>query len=190
MFTLVTKDYATVAILLCILLLYLVFFRAIGSYDVMQIIAALRRNKSIKQSTKSFRIHFEDMQLEFRQATTFDHWWKLVCTAAVRLGFHSLKLEITNRDGSRQILEWQRKADLTLSKAEDASGAKSGFGRTEGLIAIDLPLNDRRSDQILQMHTELCIDKSLESTGTRLTLFMRLLDEHGIHTLPPEDADS
>lgn len=189
MFTLLTKDYKTLAILLCILLLYMLFFQAIGSYNVRQIVASLRRNASIKQDTNSFRMRFEDIQLEFRQATTFDQWWKIISLAASSLGFWSLKMDVANRDGSVQILEWRRDSDLTLSESKSGEGGLIA----EGLLAISLPVRNRRSKDMLHLHTEVCVDESLESTGTRLTMFMRLLDEHSIAELPiqpkeiPED---
>jgi len=188
MFTLVTKDYNTVAILLCILLLYMIFFQAIGSYNVRQIIAALRRNKSIKQSTKGFRVHFEDMQLEFRRAATFDRWWKVTSTAANRLGFQSLTMEVTNRDGTTRTLEWQRKDSAAKQPESSPPSHLSPSNFSPPVLSIKLPIPDRRSADPLAIQAKLCIDESLESTGTRLTLFMRLLDEHGIHTLISEKS--
>ncbi len=188
MFTLVTKDYNTLVILLCILLLYMLFFQAIGSYNVKLIIVAIRRNNSIKQSIRDFRMRFEDMQLEFRQAQTFDQWWKIISDAADRLGFQSLKMDITNRDGSRRTLQWHRKTSA-VRPACHAEASGEG-GTTYSSVAIVLPVRDRRSDKMLQMHTEVCIDESLESTGTRLTMFMRLLDEHSIADLPACHAEA
>ncbi len=195
MFTLMTKDYKTVAILLCILLLYLIFFQAIGSYNVSQIIAAIRRNTSIKQSTKGFRMRFEDMQLEFRQAATFDQWWKVMCTAATRLGFQSLTMEITNRDGTQRILEWSKDSDLKLNNLTLKTDSNLTLNHLKlktysNLIAIDLPVRDRRSAEPLAIQARICIDESLESTGTRLTLFMRLLDEHSIADLPSQEKET
>ena len=175
MFILVTTGTDSLAILLCILLLYLIFFKAIGSYNIRLTIAALRRNNLIKQSTKSYRAHFEEMLLEFRRATTFDQWWKIIADAADRLSFQSLTMEFVNRDGSTRLLQWTRDPDLTLNNLKL---------KTNNTTSINLPVLDRRDDQMLQMYAEVCIDETLESTGTRLTLFMRLLDEHSVADLP------
>ncbi len=209
MFTLITSGVDTIAILSCILLLYLVFFRAIGSYNVQHTIQAIKRNRAIKRDVKRYKDFFEDAQLQARRVESFDQWWQTVCSAAEQMDFNSISLPITNRDGTRRILEWKRNNsatqqpdasnDLKLNHLKPKTPAKlahltpktcpsNPLGLTPDpcsqLIHTSLPIKDRRTGSSLRLIIDIPADGSLESSNLRVTLFSRLLDEHSIADLP------
>ena len=168
MFTLATKNVQTVIILLCILLLYLLFFRVIGSVSISKTLSALQRNKALKQTENQYKTLFEDIQLQLRRADTFDQWWILIRKAAIRLNFQGISMDVTNRDGSIRTLAWQRKSDRFSS---------------HGTTSLTLPVRDRRSGPPLKLTATVNLGLSLETTGARITFFMRMLDEHSVGEL-------
>ena len=172
MFTLATKGFQTVIILLCIFLLYLLFFRVIGSIGIAKTLRAMQHNKALKQFTKTYQASSEQTQLGLRRVETFDQWWILIRKAAIRLNFQAISMEVTNRDGSVHFLSWRR---------------KSARFSIHGTTCLTLPVRDRRSAQTLSLTGEINLGPQLETTGTRLTLFMRLLDEHSIADLPTKN---
>jgi len=173
MFTLATHDYETLIVLLCLTILYLLFFRAIGSYDLKQTISAIKRNRSIKRAEKNFQNHFEDVQLEYRRAQSFNDWWRCTCNAAEHLEFVSMTVETESRDGTIRTLIWKQKNnDLPLYKTTD----------------VAIPFKDRRAGSNVRINAKVAQNDSLESAGKRMAYFMRLIDEHGISHLEKKQS--
>jgi len=114
------------------------------------------------------------IQLCFRQAATFHQWWQAVSKAAESMGFLSLSLPLTNRDGTHRTLTWRQDVKTP------------NFGQEE-LLKVNVPVRDRRTGPHLNLKAEVCKNGSLESAGRRFALFTRLIEEHNIQSLPNEN---
>lgn len=169
MFMLLTRDKQTIIVFVCILVLILLAFRAVGAVRLRETIAGLRRRYAIAHKVKQEMEDFEQVELYFRQAEIFDRWWEAVCFASDRMGFVKSFLPLTNRDGSERLLAWERAGENTPA---------------ERLVKTVLAIPDRRAGSLLNLEVQVRTDGSLESAGRRIALFGRLLEEYGIVNLP------
>ncbi|MCK4791340.1 MAG: hypothetical protein KAV87_46845, partial [Desulfobacteraceae bacterium] len=108
---------------------------------------------------------FENIELHFRQAEKFDEWWQAVCFATGEMDFVSVFLPLTNRDGTKRTLVWE-KGDGDIPASEN--------------VRMIVPVRDRRTDSSLKIEVQVRTNGSLESAGRRIALFTRLMDEHSI----------
>jgi len=150
----------------------LVFFHKTGSVRVWETIVAMRRNAAMSREQKVYRNVFEQSQLRFANAFTFDEWWRETCESARALQFRTLKLPLTNRDGLERIAEWN-------------SGPMPGPPQT---IKVTIPVRHRRSGGPLKAEAEVAVLDSLESAGARVTFFARLMEEHCLAALPVSNS--
>lgn len=93
------------------------------------------------------------------------------------MGFLSLSLPITNRDGTHRILTWRQ-------------DSKSPGSDPEKLLKVNVPIRDRRTGPHLNLKAEVCMNDSLESASRRVALFTRLIEEHDIVALPGNGVNS
>jgi len=177
MFMMVTRNSSSLLVFLSILLLLLLVFRIVGSIRLRETIAGLQEKYTLSSQMKEERRSFEEAQLVFRQAATFNQWWQAVSKAAESMGFLSLSLPLTNRDGTHHKLTWQQKVKTP------------NIGHEE-LLKVNVPVQDRRSGPHLNLKAEVCKNGSLESAGRRIALFTRLFDEHDIVDLPRNGTSS
>ncbi len=168
MFMLVTRNAQTIIVFVCILLLLILVFRAFGAIRFREMLTGLKQKYTIAQQTKQEIENFEQIELYFRNAQIFEQWWQAVCFAAERMGFARSLLPLTNRDGTRRTLTWER---------------NNGDIRTGDTIRSTLSIRDRRSGPPLNLEVQVNTNGSLESAGRRLTLFGRLLEEHSVTSL-------
>jgi len=168
MFMLFTRNAQTIVVFACILLLLFLAFRIVGSVQLRQTIAGVRRKYAISHQKKQEIESFENIELHFRQARIFEQWWHAVCFAAEKMDFVSGLLPLTRRDGSERTLVWE-KADSDVA-ADD-------------IIKMTVPIRDRRAGSRLHMEVRVRANGSLESAGRRLTLFGRLLEQYSIANL-------
>ncbi|MBN1816540.1 MAG: undecaprenyl/decaprenyl-phosphate alpha-N-acetylglucosaminyl 1-phosphate transferase [Sedimentisphaerales bacterium] len=168
-FLLVTQSAASLIIFLCCLILLLLIFRCVGAVRLDETIAGIQRRSEIAQRQRIERKDFEESQLHFRNARSFDEWWIAVCFTAQKLQFHRLALDLTNRDGSPRRLLWEY----------------SGGGSDMQAVELKLPIPDRRHASFIHMEVRVPQNGSLESVGRRVTFLARLIEEHGLHTLSP-----
>lgn len=173
MFMMLTREVGTVAIFFCVLLLLVLVFRVVGAIRLRDMIEGLRQKKTISQNTKQEIEYFERAELHFQQAKTFDQWWQAVCLATDTMGFVRSSLPLTNRDGTKRILVWEKTADN---------------GETDNVVKMTFPVIDRRYGSRLNLETHIHTNGSLESAGRRATLFARLIEEHGIANLPDKTS--
>jgi len=171
MFMMVTRNSNSLLVFLCILLLLLLVFRIVGSIRLRETIAGLQEKYALSSQMKEERRSFEEAQLVFRQAATFHQWWQAVSSAADRMGFWTLSLPLTNRDGTHRTLTWRQDVKTP------------NFGQEE-LLKVNVPVRDRRTGPHLNLKAEVCKNGSLESAGRRVSLFTRLMEEHDIAALP------
>ena len=174
MFMMVTRNSSSLLVFLCILLLLLLVFRIVGSIRLRETITGLREKYALSSKIKEERSSFEAAQLDFRRAETFKQWWQAVSKAADRMGFLSLSLPLTNRDGTHHKLTWRQDDKTPNSDHEE-------------LLKIKVPIRDRRSGPHLNLKAEVYKNGSLESAGRRIALFSRLIDEHNITSLLNEN---
>lgn len=169
MFMMVTRNSNSLIIFFCILLLLLLVFHVIGSVQLREIIAGLQQKYVISRQVQNEIKNFENAELHFRRAATFNQWWQAISTAADRMFFLSLSLPLINRDGTVRTLTWRDYSQTPESVHE--------------LLKVDVPIRDRRAGPPLNLRIEVYQNGSLESAGRRITLFTRLIEEYGIVSL-------
>ena len=147
------------------MLLLVLVFQVVGSVRLRETITGLKRKYSISNQKKQELETFENIELHFRQAEKFDEWWQAVCFAAGEMDFVSGFLPLTNRDGTKRTLVWE-KGDGNLPANE--------------IVRMIMPVCDPRADSSLNIEVQVRANGSLESVGRRIALFTRLMDEHGI----------
>jgi len=163
MFMMVTHDKNSIVIFACIIILMLLLFNVVGSVRLRETISGIQNKYEISSRCKQEQMKFEDAQLHFRNAHTFEQWWKAACKAAERLDFAWLSLKSEDEDGSTRTEIW-RMPDLKpdLSK----------------LVIMIIPLPQNADKTPLEFEMAIFVNGSLESAGHRATLFSRLIDEH------------
>ena len=173
MLMMVVRPGHALILLVCILFLLLLVFHVVGSVRPGRIVAAFAKRHTIIHREHQERKSFEEADLYFRRAGTFDQWWQAISTAAEKMDFWTVDLPLTNRDGTARALTWR----------QNGQDPDPGPG---GLVQVHVPVRDRRSGSLLRLKIELYRNGSLESAGRRVALFTRLIEEHDIATLPPE----
>jgi len=169
MFMIFTNPIQTMIIFLCILLLFVLAFVVAGSVTLRETINGLKRKYAVTSDIKREKDDFAQIQLHFSQAQNFEQWWQSVCHAAAQMNFITILLPLTNRDGTKRLLTWKK----NTKQAE-----------TKDLVKMILPVRDRRCNSELKLEAQIHAAGSLESAGRRLTLFSRLIEEHGMEKLP------
>jgi UDP-N-acetylmuramyl pentapeptide phosphotransferase/UDP-N-acetylglucosamine-1-phosphate transferase/glycosyltransferase involved in cell wall biosynthesis len=149
-------------------MILLAFFAIVGSLRVGDILSAFRRNRDISKLTTQYRHTFDEMQLRFLAARSFDGWWAEVCESLNRLDFVSLSLPLINRDGTSRTLNWNREIQ--------ASSAPT--------LNVSVPIRQRRAGGPLRAEVEVSAEGSLELAGRRVTVFARLMEENSLASLP------
>lgn len=163
LFILATENAGSIAIFISCLLILLLVFRIVGSVRLRETLQAIRDRRELNRAKRTEQRNFDDVQLHFQNAETFDDWLQSVCLAADRMNFAWLSLT-TDDEGIVYISVWRRgdyKPDLSRIVT----------------MTIPVPIDFSGS----QPHLKFAVihDNSLESAGRRATLFGRLIDEHG-----------
>ncbi len=168
MFMLFTQNAQTIVIFICILFLLLLVFRVVGSVKLHETITGLKRKHEIFSQKKHEIENFHDIELHFRQARVFEHWWQAVCFASDKMDFFQSSLPLTNRDGTSRMLVWEK-------ETKDI--------KPDETVRMIMPVRDRRSGPALDLEVRVHANGSLESATRRLALFSRLLDEYSVANL-------
>jgi UDP-GlcNAc:undecaprenyl-phosphate GlcNAc-1-phosphate transferase len=168
MFMLFTQDAQTIIIFICILFLLLLVFRVVGSVKLHETIDGFKRKHEISSQKKLEMENFENVELHFRKAKIFEHWWQAVCFAADKMDFLESSLPLTNRDGTKRELVWER-------ETKDIN--------PDEMVKMIIPVRDRRDGPPLNLEVKVHANGSLESATRRLNLFSRLLEEYSIAKL-------
>jgi UDP-N-acetylmuramyl pentapeptide phosphotransferase/UDP-N-acetylglucosamine-1-phosphate transferase/glycosyltransferase involved in cell wall biosynthesis len=144
-------------------------FRRAGSVRGRETLEAMRRNRAIGRETRRYQAAFNELQIGFREADTFDRWWQQVCKTAELLDFAKVNLPLRKRDETKAVLCWRRDA----SELVDSNS-----------ITAEVPIPQRRWGQTLRVEVEVIASEFLESAGQRLALFSRLMGEFSLVHLP------
>ncbi len=171
MFMLLTRNVQTIVVFTCILLLLIIVFRSIGSVGLKETIVNIRQKSTTSNQKKQEKENFEKAVLYFQQARKFDEWWQAVCLAADKMDFLSSLLPLTNRDGTKRTLCWEKNNNNI---------------DTDEIVKMTVPIHDRRASSALNLEVRVHANGSLESAGRRLTLFGRLLEEYSVAKLNTE----
>ena len=163
MFTLVAHGGGTLIIVFCILLLLLLVFRAVGSVQLGQTVAALQDKYRMAGQRRQDQRGFEQAQLHLRNARTAEQWWTAICGAAERMDFAWVSVKTTKKDGSVDAQIWR----MTRAQPDPSK-----------LVLMTIPLNGNGSEARHEFEIAICVNGSYESASRRATFFARLLDEH------------
>jgi UDP-GlcNAc:undecaprenyl-phosphate GlcNAc-1-phosphate transferase len=176
MFMMITHGSGTIVILFCVILLFLLAFRVVGSVRLRETIARLKYNKAIsREATEDSRL-FQQLHLAFGQTTSFRQWWQVLCKAAESHGILELCLIATAGSGRRHKFTWQSN---NHEKDQD-----------EEVISVKLPISRQRFGIDMEIEAKMPINGLLESTGRRIMLFGRLIDEYSGTALPNKAQNS
>jgi len=168
MFMLITTGVRTVVVFLCVLILLVMVFRVTGSVRLREIVQNLQKKYIVGKQVKEEFDSFQQTQLYFCRAETFDQWWGAICRAAENMGFATVALPLTNRDGTRRLLTWDGPHQ----------------GSEHDMVRMTFPVRDRRVGPPLKLRLTVAANGSLESTGRRTALFARLIDQYSLASLP------
>ncbi len=190
-----TTGRSSVVLFLACLLLLLLVFRLIGVVKLRQSLEGLRQRITISQQQRAERKIFEETQLLFHNAKTFDQWWDCMCKAAAAMGFSRLSLKMKNGSGE-QVHKWQRQAPShspTITKSnrmdrtETSDPLRKDDQALEDMLEISLPVREEATGNRGRFEIQVMPKGSLESAGRRAALFARLADEHNLGTIQYHD---
>jgi len=166
MFMMVARDISSLMIFFCVLLLLLLVFRVVGSVRLRETIAALQQKYAITQQVREETKSFEDAQLHFRNARTYDQWWSAVCKTAQQMDFAWLSLKTEDKDGTVRTEVWR-----TAEAQPDISN----------VVTMTVPLRNNGQAGAMEFEIAISVNGGLyESAGHRAALFGRLIDEHEV----------
>ena len=173
-FMITARSTGSVLIFFSCLTLLLLLFRMVGAVRLHETLAQIRRRSEWSRREHLERKLFEEAQLHFRDARTFDQWWACICKAAAALEFAKVCLELATRDNGGRTLMWQRP-----SNGEPQPGVAD-------LVHMEVPVKDRREAKVHRIEIDVLTRGSLQSASHRAALFARLAEEHGLDSLPQE----
>ena len=158
---------------ICIVLLLLLVFRAVGSVRLRETISGLQKRYAVDRQIRAEVRSFENIQLRFRQTQTLDDWWKVVCEAARQMGLVRLKLRLKDGDNAYSVFAWHKDSNGANARVEE--GMAISTHDTESGICAEIGVS---------------ANGCLESAGRRVALFSRLLDEHRVVDLSENEIES
>jgi len=165
MFMIVASNISSLMIFLCILLLLFFAFQVVGSVRLRETIAALQRKYAITQQVQEEIRSFEDAQLYFRNARTYDQWWSAICKTAEQMDFAWVSLKTRDKDGTVQTEVWR------IAEAQP---------NLSNIVTMTIPLRNHGQAEPIEFEIAVSVNGSYESAGHRATLFSRLIDEHEV----------
>lgn len=169
MFMMATRGINSLVVFLCILLILLLVFRIVGSVGLRETIAGLQKKYVITGRQIRERMCFDQAQLYFRRARTFNQWWDAVCEAAKRMDFAWVSLTTYDENGAIRTQVWRPDVTTVPDKSE--------------VIVMNVPVRNHGNACAMEFEIAILADSSLESASHRATLFNRLIDEHSVVAL-------
>jgi UDP-GlcNAc:undecaprenyl-phosphate GlcNAc-1-phosphate transferase len=175
MFMMVTRGSGTLIIFFCVLLLLLLAFRAVGAVRLRETIAKIKYNKAISRETAEDTHLFQEIHLAFRRTVSFRQWWQMVSDTAEKEGLSELCLTVTAKSWREHKFTWR-----SNNHEKDQSE----------VVTVKLPINRRRFGLAMEIEAKMPVNGLLESTGRRIMLFGRLIDEYRDTAQPNKTQDS
>ncbi len=151
------------------LLLLMSVFRVAGVLRFRKMFTQVQENLNRSREIRRERRDFESIRLRFREAWTFEQWWKAVRRMARRMGF--ARITITYRNGGNE----PRTMTYTHPSARTCD---------DRLMHLNIPVRNESHSGLEQVEIEVPVEEPLETIGRRISLFGRLLDEHSLADLP------
>jgi hypothetical protein len=167
MFMMVTRGSGTLIIFFCVLLLLLLAFRAVGAVRLRETIAKIKYNKAISRETAEDTHLFQEIHMAFRRTVSFRQWWQMVSDTAEKEGLSELCLTVTAKSWREHKFTWR-----SNNHEKDQSE----------VVTVKLPISRRRFGLAMEIKAKIPINGLLESTGRRIMLFGRLIDEYSSTT--------
>jgi len=149
----------------------ILLFHVLGAIRFREALAALKRNLAMSREARARRRTFEEMQLRLREATTIPQWWRVVRRAGRHLGFARICVQVQYDSGETRQLQWHLPGHR----------GNGGNGRA---VHLTLPVRHWPDGETVRASIDIPVNGSLETAGSRLTLFGRLMDEHSPADLP------
>ena len=174
MFMMITHGSGTIVIFFGVILLLLLAFRAVGAVRLRETIAKIKYNKTISKETAEDTRLFQEIHLGLRQTASFRQWWQMVCDAAESQGILELSLIATVRSGRRHKFTWQ---------------SNNHENNHHEAVSVKLPISRQRFGIDMEIEAKMFVNGSLESTGRRMMLFGRLIDEYSRTAQPNKVED-
>jgi hypothetical protein len=168
LFMMLSHGVEAILIFTCAIILQILVFRLVGAVTFRKTFTALKRKLTSSYERKEEVDRYEQVELYFQRAKTFDTWWHAICFAADQMDFCQVNLPLTNRDGSIRDLAWQNN-DAMANPSE--------------LVKVTVPIKDRRKGPSLQLNVGISTNNSLESAGHRTALLTRLMEKYGLANL-------
>lgn len=165
MFMMATRNVGSLTIFLCLLLLLLLLFRVVGSIQLREAMSVLQDKYRMANQRKQEQTSFEEAQLHFRNARTYNQWWSAICKAAEQMDFAWVSLKTTDKDGTVRTEVWR------------TAGAPPSLS---DVVIMTVPLRNHDKAGAMEFEIAISINGSYESTGHRAKLFGRLIDEHEV----------
>ncbi len=170
MLMLVTRGINSILLFAICIILLICIFRMTGAVGLSEALSGIRDRSALSHAQRMERKMFEEAQLQFRNANSFEEWWRCTCMAARAMQFTSVSLESTTRAGDKRVLVWNGNK-LLKRNAEFST------------LQMNIPINDRRRGGKPSFRVEMPIRESLEATGRKIALFTRLAEEHALDSM-------
>lgn len=161
----------------------LVFLWGVGYFQFRKTLNSLWQMHAMGRERRQAQRAFETLQLQMLEAATFAEWWVVVCNAAEIWEFESVEIEVKHRQGADEVLSWQSEVSLTVA----GSGP---IMEVTDRMDLTVPIAQRRAEQPLKLTVGIRTHGALEGAASRFRLFARLIDEHGIANLVPNEGAS
>lgn len=163
------------------LLLLSLLFSLSGAIRIKESMEAFRQVATSARSVSDEKHAVDELALAFREASSLDEWWTVVCEAAEVLGFAELSMEGERRDGSAFQMHWE----LDAAEPIGAPAIPTGF-----VTRIEIPVSDRRKGSVLVLKASVSHDSSTATLGRRLALFHPFLSFNGPERLAAQPGEN
>ncbi|MFA5423176.1 MAG: MraY family glycosyltransferase [Phycisphaerae bacterium] len=163
-----SEGTGAILIFVCAVILQILLFRIVGAVKLRWSLTQLREKYISGRQREREVESYEEVELYFQRAKSFETWWHAVCFAAESMDFSRVKLPLTSRDGTRQDLIWQK------------NNVNIGLGEQ---VEMTVPVRDRRAGGPLQLNVGILTNNSLESAGHRAVLLTKLIERYGLSHL-------
>jgi UDP-N-acetylmuramyl pentapeptide phosphotransferase/UDP-N-acetylglucosamine-1-phosphate transferase len=156
-------NVGVIAVLASVMAFLFLVFHVVGATRFRETLNAIRKMKAAHDEIKGERDFFQHAQLQMREAASFEQWWEAVCGLAASLGFERLALSVQQGDRRAETVVWRRSEE-----AFDPAG----------VITLSTPVRNGMPETSAWIDAAVGVNGSLESSGRRITLFHRLIDEN------------